>query len=142
MPSVRKLTPEEVQAQQRAGKGQRKLVEEEYDAILRDYELGDYGVAELGPDEKRLTVRNRLKAAALRRGIGLEFRRTRGYQLRFQVVENVPAAPAKAERAPAKKRAPAAVAASVAIAAPASEPPAAPVKKKPGRPRKPTAPTA
>jgi hypothetical protein len=35
MPQVRKLAPEEVQDIQNKGKGLRKLVEEQYDAILR-----------------------------------------------------------------------------------------------------------
>lgn len=86
MPNVRKLTPEEVREIEGRIKGQRKLVEEEYDAILQEYSIGDYGEAELGPDEKRITVRNRLRAAAHRRDVGLEFRRTRGNTLRFKVV--------------------------------------------------------
>jgi hypothetical protein len=71
MPQVRKLAPEEVQAIENKGKGQRKLTEELYDAFLSEYEVGDYGEAELDPDEKRLTVRNRLRAAASRRDVGL-----------------------------------------------------------------------
>lgn len=86
MPNFRKLAPEEVQAIQNKGKGQRKLVEEQYDAILGDYDLGDYGEATLEPEENRLTVRNRLKAAASRRDLGIIFRRTTGDLLRFQIV--------------------------------------------------------
>jgi hypothetical protein len=85
MPSVRKLTPEEVRAIEDRGKGQRKLVAEQYDEFLREYHAGDYGEADLSPDENRLTVRNRLKAAAARRGLTLDFRRTKGLTLRFQV---------------------------------------------------------
>ena len=87
MPQVRKLAPEEVQTIQNKGKGQRKLVEEQYDAILSDYAAGDYGEASLEPDESRLTVRNRMKAAAGRRNLAIEFRRTSGDLLRFQIVE-------------------------------------------------------
>src|SRR5215470_15704344 len=86
MPQLRKLAPEEVQAIENKGKGARKLVEEQYDAFLSDYEVGDYGEAELDQDEKRLTVRNRLKAAATRRAIGIAFRRTQGDIIRFQMV--------------------------------------------------------
>lgn len=95
MPQVRKLAPDEVQAFQNKGKGQRKLVEEEYDAILSDYAIGDYGEAMLEPDDNRLTVRNRLKAAAGRRSVGIDFRRTSGDLLRFKIVEqsNSSAAP-------------------------------------------------
>ena len=85
MPTMRKLTAEEVQALQDKGKGPRKLVEEQYDAILGDYEVGDYGEAELEPDEKRLTVRNRLRAAAHRRGLAIEFKRTTGDLVRFHI---------------------------------------------------------
>src|SRR4051812_14157175 len=87
MPQFRKLAPEEVQAVQNKGKGQRKLVEEQYDAILSDYALGEYGEALLDPEEKRLTVRNRLAATAKRRGLGITFRRTSGDLLRFQIIE-------------------------------------------------------
>src|SRR5690242_17621264 len=87
MPQVRKLAPEEVQAIQNKGVRQRKLTEQLYDSILADYDVGDYGEATLDEGENRLTVRNRMKAAATRRGIGLEFRRTQGDLIRFQVVE-------------------------------------------------------
>ena len=85
MPTVRKLAPEEVQTIENKGKGLRKLTEEQYDRFLADYDAGDYGEAELDEDEKRLTVRNRLKAAATRRGYGIEFKRTTGNILRFKV---------------------------------------------------------
>jgi hypothetical protein len=86
MPNVRKLTQEEVRTLENRGKGQRKIIEEEYDSFLADYGEGDYGEAYLEPNENRLTVRNRLKAAALRRGLGLDFKRTTGNLLRFKVV--------------------------------------------------------
>jgi hypothetical protein len=117
MPQVRKLAPDEVQAFQNKGKGQRKLVEEEYDAILSDYTIGDYGEAILEPEDNRLTVRNRLKAAAGRRQIGIDFRRTSGDLLRFKIVEQSSPAPAEVP---------------VVVS---SEPPAPP-KRKGGRPKK------
>jgi hypothetical protein len=86
MPQVRKLAPEEVQTIQNKGKGQRKLVEEQYDSILSDYAVGEYGEATLEPDENRLTVRNRFKAAAGRRGLGINFRRSMGDFIRFQML--------------------------------------------------------
>src|SRR5687768_10765207 len=88
MPQVRKLDPEEVKTFQNKGKGTRKLIEEQYDAIFADYEVGEYGEATLDEGENRLTVRNRMKAAATRRGVGIEFRRTTGNLLRFQIVEH------------------------------------------------------
>jgi hypothetical protein len=86
MPAVRKLMPEEVQTIENKGKGQRKLTEEQYDRFLAEYEVGDYGEAVLDEEEKRLTVRSRFKAAAERRGVGLQFDRTTGNLIRFKVV--------------------------------------------------------
>jgi hypothetical protein len=120
VPQVRKLAPDEVQIIQNKGKGQRKLVEEQYDAILSDYEVGDYGEAILDPDDNRLTVRNRLKAAAGRRNIGIDFRRTSGDMLRFKITEQSNSSPAPVEPPP------------VVVS---SEPPAPP-KRKGGRPKK------
>src|SRR5215207_7522672 len=87
MPNFRKLEPEEVQAFQNKGKGERRLTAELYDSILADYEVGEYGEAVLDEGENRLTVRNRMKAAATRRGIDINFRRTQGDLIRFQIVE-------------------------------------------------------
>jgi len=119
MPNFRKLEPEEIKSIENKGKGLRKQTEELYDAILADYEVGDYGEATLDEGENRLTVRNRMKAAATRRGIDINFRRTQGDLLRFQIVEhsNGKAAVAPAEPPPVVS----------------SEPPA---KKKGGRPKK------
>ena len=114
MPVVRKLAQGEVQEIENKGKGQRKLTEELYDRYLADYDIGDWGEAILDESENRLTVRNRFKAAARRRGVALEFRRTSDQLLRFKVVaENghpaastpvsVPAAP-EPEPAPAPKK--------------------------------------
>jgi hypothetical protein len=119
MPQVRKLAPDEVQAMYNKGKGPRKLVEEQYDTILSDYTVGDYGEATLDPGENRLTVRNRIKAAARRRNIEVDFRRTTGDLLRFQIVEQSNNGAPK----PSRKAAP-------------PEPPPAPAKRKGGRPRK------
>jgi hypothetical protein len=92
MPQIRKLTPEEVQTLEYKPTGQRKAIEQQYDAILSDYAAGEYGEAALDPDENRLTVRNRLRAAAVRRGLEIDFRRTNGDFIRFQVVEPTPKA--------------------------------------------------
>jgi len=89
MPQIRKLTPAEVQTLEYIPSGQRKLIEEQYDAILSDYAAGEYGEAALEPDEKRLTVRNRLRAAALRRSLGIDFRRTNGDFIRFQIIDHM-----------------------------------------------------
>ena len=118
MPQVRKLDPSEIQNIENKGIGLRKQTEKLYDSILADYEVGDYGEAVLDEGENRLTVRNRLKAAATRRGIGINFRRTSGDMIRFQIVEHTNGAP------------------KVTRKAAAPPPPPEPVKKKGGRPKK------
>ena len=126
MPTVRKLEPLEVQTIENKGKGTRKLIEEQYDTFLADYQVGDYGEAELDEDEKRLTVRNRLKAAATRRGIGIEFKRTNGNIVRFKVIEPNGVI-SKVKNVLAK------VPALISSEPP---PPPPPAKKKGGRPKK------
>jgi hypothetical protein len=121
MPNFRKLEPEEVQALQNKGKGERRLTAELYDSILADYEVGEYGEAVLDEGENRLTVRNRMKAAATRRGIDINFRRTQGDRLRFQIVEHTNGAPKVSRKAAAPEPPP---------------PPPEPVKRKGGRPKK------
>ena len=88
MPQIRKLTPAEIQTLEYKPIGQRKLIEEQYDTILSDYAAGEYGEAALEPDENRISVRNRLRAAAVRRGLGIDFRRTNGDFIRFQIVDH------------------------------------------------------
>jgi hypothetical protein len=42
MPNFRKLEPDEVKTIENKGKGLRKQTEEQYDAFLADYEVGEY----------------------------------------------------------------------------------------------------
>ena len=104
MPNFRKLEPEEVQQIENKGKGLRKLIEEQYDAILAEYSIGDYGEATLEIDENRLTVRNRMKAAARRRNLAIDFRRTKEDILRFQIVAAEEPAPPPSPPAPVAKK--------------------------------------
>ncbi len=104
MPNVRKLSVDEVRAFENRGKGQRKIIEEEYDTFLGEYSPGDYGEAELISIEKRLTVRNRFKAAANRRGVNLEFQRTKGNTLRFRILAGDPSTSKPAKTASSVSR--------------------------------------
>jgi hypothetical protein len=91
MPTFRKLTSEEVNRVK--GLGPRKQLELEYDAYLAEFGPGDSGEAQLGDGEKRMTVMNRLKAAAKRREPPLKivFRRTTDDTLmRFRISLEVP----------------------------------------------------
>ncbi len=85
MAQVRKLSQSEVQTITDSGKSQRKLLEEQYDDMLRDFAPGDYGEVDLEDSESRLTTRNRMKRAADRRGIAIDFARIKGPIMRFQV---------------------------------------------------------
>ena len=127
MPAFRKLDPAEIQTIENKGIGLRKQTEKLYDSILADYEVGDYGEAVLDEGENRLTVRNRFKAAATRRGVGIIFRRTSGDLIRFQIVEA-----SKGEGTPDG------VTPAPEIQEPAAEPVSseAPPKRKGGRPKK------
>jgi hypothetical protein len=49
-------------------------VAQEYDAYLASFAVGDYGRATLFDGERRALVRQRLQAAARRRGLALRFR--------------------------------------------------------------------
>ncbi|MFO7168879.1 MAG: hypothetical protein DIU80_012730 [Chloroflexota bacterium] len=95
MPVVRKLTESEVRTLERKRLGVRRAIEQEYDRYLADFAPGDYGEVTLDEGDNRLTVRNRLKAAAARHDppLTLAFQRTRGNLLRFYVeaAESVPA---------------------------------------------------
>jgi hypothetical protein len=121
MPTVRKLAPDEVQTLHNKGKGQRRLTEEQYDAFLSEFDIGDYGEAHLNEDEKRLTVRNRLKAAATRRSVAIDFKHTQGDILRFSITATSHGNGRSAPLQVPELRAP--------------EPPAPP-KRKGGRPKK------
>ncbi|HEU4324583.1 MAG TPA: hypothetical protein VFS21_15680 [Roseiflexaceae bacterium] len=87
MPTVRKLAADEVKTLERRP-GQRAEVAARYDEFLRDFQLGDYGNVDLEPHENRITERNRLRAAAKRKGVALRMLRTpvEGDSLRFQVI--------------------------------------------------------
>jgi hypothetical protein len=85
MPTLRKLEEDEVQILARKGKGVRATIAMEYDGYLADFEPNDYGEAQLAEGESKLNVRNRLRAAAERRGWTLELIRTQGPLLRFKV---------------------------------------------------------
>ncbi|HEU4322696.1 MAG TPA: hypothetical protein VFS21_06065 [Roseiflexaceae bacterium] len=85
MPTVRKLAADEVKTLERRP-GQRAEVAARYDEILREFTVGDYGKAELEPNENRITERNRLRAAAERKGVALRMLRSPAAYLQFQVV--------------------------------------------------------
>lgn len=92
MPSLPKLSPAEIAALHQRPLGARAQIAQEYDAYLADFVAGDYGRAGLAAGERRAVVRQRLQAAARRRGLALRFRPGPGVALIF----HVEAAPAEA----------------------------------------------
>lgn len=88
MPTLKKVAPEEVQTWESNGKGTgaRREIESAYDGYLADFVPYEWGRADLEDGDVKANVRNRLKAAALRRGLGIEFRRTRDNAVIFQLV--------------------------------------------------------
>lgn len=86
MPVVRKLSGDEVRTLETKPLGERGRVVAEYDTYLLDFAQGDYGEVQLDEGDNRLTIRNRLQAAAARRQLALSFRRTTGPKIRFQIV--------------------------------------------------------
>jgi hypothetical protein len=97
MAAIRKLAIEEIeQLTQRTrkkrgdGLSQRARVAQEYDTFLADFAPNDYGKVELADSENKLTIRNRLRAAAKRRGWRLIYMPTRGQAIRFQIREGSP----------------------------------------------------
>ena len=85
MPSIRKLSPDEIDERKHGKLSQRALVSREYDAMLGQFDIGDWGEVVVDPSEKRLTIRNRLQGAAERKNVKLRFFRTQGPVIRFEV---------------------------------------------------------
>lgn len=89
MAQFTKMTDEEVallQARrQKAGGDQRKVTAETYRSNLAQFKSGDWVEVTLDAADKRETVKSRLKRAADTLGVQLEFKRTRGDRLRFQI---------------------------------------------------------
>jgi hypothetical protein len=88
MPQFRQLTQEEVEQTRSKTKrngNERRQIAEAYRNNLTQYGPGDWVEVTLDDGEKRDTVKLRLKRAATDLGFKLDFKRTRGDRLRFQV---------------------------------------------------------
>lgn len=80
------LTPEELVAGNKSD-GARAEMERLYDALIADINPGAGGVIGLADDEHKQTARNRLRAAAKRRGLEVEVYRTVGQTIKFRLIE-------------------------------------------------------
>jgi hypothetical protein len=78
MPSFRKLSATEAAVLEHDAPSSREQIAQAYDAKLVAFAVGDYGRVELHDGEQRAVVRERLQAAARRRGWMLRFRPGRG----------------------------------------------------------------
>jgi hypothetical protein len=89
MPQFREMTPVEVdtmlEKKAKDEAGQRKAIAALYRETLQSYEPGAWVEVTLEPGDKRDTVKLRLKRAAASLGLHLDFKRTRGERLRFQI---------------------------------------------------------
>lgn len=98
----------------------RARIAQEYDALLADFAVGDYGKVDLSADDQRLTVRSRLQAAARRRSMSLRFRPGPSTALIFHVhaadpaLDALPAPAARPAAAPVPGPKPAVAAKPVA----------------------------
>jgi hypothetical protein len=89
MPQVRKLTAEEVEELERkTSKGDNAHAEiaRQYDQFLIEFGPNELGEVQLDEGENKLNIRNRLRSAAERRGLKLEFIRTNGIVVRFKIL--------------------------------------------------------
>lgn len=89
MAQFNKMTDEQIaefeNRRLKGGSDQRKVVAEQYRNNLGQFKRGDWVEVTLDPGDKRETVKSRLKRAAETLGVDLEFKRTRGDRLRFQL---------------------------------------------------------
>ncbi len=90
MPSLRKWEPEEVAAlaAKKNNGGSRKAVEAVYDQLIAEMDDGDYATVTPDETETKPTLRNRLKAAAKRRGLTIVFQRTRDDTVVFHLEQS------------------------------------------------------
>lgn len=90
MPTLRRMTPEEeMAAKLRAIKpvNVRQQIAQEYDQLIGDLGVDDYAITTLDDGDSKATTRNRLKAAAERKGLTIVFHRTRDTTVAFHLEE-------------------------------------------------------
>lgn len=90
MVNFRKLADNEVEKleerrRKRTGPSKRELIREEYRGYVKSLKPGDWGEIKLGEDDNRNTIRARLHRAAEDVGVELEFKRSRGDVMHFEV---------------------------------------------------------
>ncbi len=84
MPDFKKLTADDLASKHSPVSGERAKIREEYEGYLKDLEVGEGGELSFD-DEKKVTVKNRLKRAATELGMTVEFKRSGSNAVRFSV---------------------------------------------------------
>lgn len=87
MAKFKKLSEDELAAMRSPLSGQRAMIRDEYKSYLKNLKTGEGGQLHIEEDEKKVTIKNRLKRAAEELDITLEFKRTGAEMVRFQVVQ-------------------------------------------------------
>lgn len=83
MPRFRKLTPEELESFKPIVSGERARIRAEYRGYIQAINPGEGGELKLSEDEKKVTIKNRLKRAALELNMVIEFKRSGSDTVRF-----------------------------------------------------------
>ena len=85
MPKFKKLTPEELAKPRPPANGERAKNREEYKGFLKGLKAEEGGELLLSDDEKKITIKNRLKRAAEDMGLNVVFKRSGENSVRFQL---------------------------------------------------------
>lgn len=85
MPNFRKLTAEDLNTTHSTISGERARVRDEYRSYLRGLKPGEGGELQLADNEKKITVKNRIKRAAAELTLDIEFKRSGDDLVRFRI---------------------------------------------------------
>lgn len=83
MPTFRILSAEELESFQPPVTGERARIRAEYREYIQTINPGEGGELQLSADEKKVTIKNRLKRAAAEMNMMIEFKRSSSETVRF-----------------------------------------------------------
>lgn len=86
MPTFRKLSAEELESFRAPVTGERARIRAEYRGYLEGITRGEGGELKLQEEEKKVTIKNRLKRAAEEMDIKIEFKRSSANSVRFRLL--------------------------------------------------------
>lgn len=87
MPKFKKLSADELSTFRSPVSGERARVREEYRTFLKGLKPGEGGELRLVEDEKKTSVKNRIKRAAQDMGVDIQFKRSDKDSVRFALSE-------------------------------------------------------